>query len=46
MTLGIYLHDKINSLAPGRSEGDYENVIFNLVLLIGILRCCHDDAPR
>ena len=33
-----------NSLAPGRSEFDYKNVIFNLVLLIGIFRSSHDNA--
>ena len=33
-----------NSLAPGRSECDSKNVIFNLVLLIGILRSSHDNA--
>ena len=34
----------INSLAPGGSECDSKNVIFNLVLLIGIFRSSHDDA--
>ena len=34
----------VNSLAPGRSEFDYKNVIFNLVLLIGIFRSSHDKA--
>ena len=34
----------INSLAPGRSEFDYKNVIVNLVLLIGIFSSCHDNA--
>ena len=34
----------VNSLAPGRSECDFENVIFNLVLLIGIFRSSHDNA--
>ena len=33
-----------NSLAPGRSEYDSKNVIFNLVLLIGIFRSSHDNA--
>ena len=33
-----------NSLAPGRSECDSKNVIFNLVLLIGIFRSSHDNA--
>ena len=36
----------VNSLAPGRSEGDSKNVIFNLVLLIGIFRSSHDNALR
>ena len=36
----------LNSLAPGRSEFDSENVIFNLVLLIGIFRSYHDNALR
>ena len=34
----------INSLAPGRSECHSKNVIFNLVLLIGIFRSSHDNA--
>ena len=34
----------INSLAPGRSECDSKNVIFSLVLLIGIFRSTHDNA--
>ena len=33
-----------NSLTPGRSECDSKNVIFNLVLLIGIFRSSHDNA--
>ena len=35
----------INSLAPGRSESDSKNVIFNLVLLIGtgIFKSFHDN---
>ena len=33
-----------NSLVPGRSECDSKNVIFNLVLLIGIFRSSHDNA--
>ena len=36
----------VNSLAPGRSECDSKNVIFNLVLLIGIFRSSHDNALR
>ena len=33
-----------NSLAPGRSECDSKNAIFNLVLLIGIFRSSHNNA--
>ena len=33
-------------LAPGRSECDSKNVIFNRVLLIGIIRSSHDNALR
>ena len=36
----------VNSLAPGRSEGDSKNIIFNFVLLIGIFRSSHDNALR
>ena len=36
----------LNSLAPVRSEFDSKNVIFNLVLLIGIFRSYHDNALR
>ena len=36
----------INSLAPGRSECDSKNAIFNLVLLIGIFRSSHDNSLR
>ena len=35
---------KVNSLAPGSSECDSKNIIFNLVLLIGIFRSPHDNA--
>ena len=35
-----------NSLAPGRSEYDSKNVIFNLVLLIDIFRSSHNHALR
>ena len=35
-----------NSLSPGRSECDSKNVIFNLVLLIGIFRSSRDNALR
>ena len=44
-----YVHSAdtaINSLAPGRSESDSKNVIFNLVLLIGIFRSSHDNVLR
>ena len=34
----------INSLAPGRSECDSKNGIFDLVALIGIFRSSHDNA--
>ena len=36
----------LNSLAPGRSECDSKNGIFNLVLLIGIFRSSHENALR
>ena len=38
--------DKFNSLAPGRSECDSKNVIFNLVSLIGNFGSSHDNALR
>ena len=34
----------INPLAPERSECDSKNGLFNLVLLIGIIRSFHDNA--
>ena len=34
----------MNSLAPGRSECDSKNGIFNLVLLTGVFRSSHDNA--
>ena len=37
---------EFNSLAPGRSECDFKNVIFNLVLQIGIFRFSHDNVLR
>ena len=37
---------RFNSLAPGRSECDPKNVIFNFVLLDGIFRSSHDNAHR
>ena len=36
----------LNSLAPGRFEYHSKNIIFNLVLQIGIFRCSHDNALR
>ena len=36
----------LTSLAPGRSECDSKNVIFNLVLLTDISRSSHDNALR
>ena len=39
-------HKQFNSLAPGWSEFDSKNVIFNLVLLIGIIRSPHDNDLR
>ena len=36
----------INSLAPGRSGCNFKSVIFNLILLIGILRSSNDNALR
>ena len=36
----------LNSSAPGRSECDSINAIFNLVLLIGIFRSSHGNALR
>ena len=36
----------LNSLAPGKSEWDSKNVIFNLVLLIGIFRSSPDNVIR
>ena len=40
--IGMYF----NSLAPGRFECDFKNSIFNLVLLIGILRSSYYNALR
>ena len=42
--MSLNLTQMLNSLAPGRSECDSKNVIFNLVLLIGIFRSSHDNA--
>ena len=42
--LGVISIGPINSLAPGRSECDSKNVIFSLVLLIGVFRSSHDNA--
>ena len=35
---------RVNSLVPGRSEWDSQNVIFKIVLLVGIFRSSHDNA--
>ena len=45
ITMGVW-HHHFNSPAPGRSECDFKNLIFNLVLLIVIFRCSHDNALR
>ena len=46
-TLGGFLSvTSDNSLAPGRFGGDFKILIFNLVLLIGILRSLYDNALR
>ena len=36
----------INSLAPGRSERDSKNGIYNLVLLIGIFKSSYDNVLK
>ena len=36
-------HTKVNSLAHGRSYCDFENVILNLALLIGIFKSPYDN---
>ena len=36
----------VNSLAPGRSSWDFINVIFNLVLLIGVFKSSYDNVLR
>ena len=36
----------LNSLDPGRSSCDFENVIFNLALLIGIFKSSYDNVLR
>ena len=38
--------DYLNSLAPGRFQSDFENVIFNLALLIGIFKTSYDNVLR
>ena len=43
---GIVRPQWVNSLAPGRSKCNSKNVIFNLVVLIGIFRTSHDNALR
>ena len=42
--LGEHSSCCFNSFAPGRSECNFKNVIFNLVLLIGIFRSSHHNA--
>ena len=42
----VYPNWVLNSLAPGRSEYDSKNLIFNLVLLIVIFRASDDNALR
>ena len=39
-------YSQVNSLAPGRSECDFKNVIFNLVILMGLFRFSWGDALR
>ena len=34
----------VNALAPRRSKGEFENVIINLALLIGIFKCSYDNV--
>ena len=36
--------ETVNSLAPGRTEWDSKNIIFNFVLLLGIFRSSNDNA--
>ena len=36
----------ILTLAPGRSYCDFKNVVFNLVLLIGIFKSSYDNVLR
>ena len=38
--------DYLNSLAPGRCNCDFENVTFNLALLIGIFKSSYDNVHR
>ena len=46
ISICILHHSSTFTLAPGRSECDCKNGIFNLVLLIGIFRSSHDNALR
>ena len=41
-----FIWSQINSLTPGRSQCDFENVIFNLALLIGIFKSSYDNVLR
>ena len=43
---GIIRPQWVNSSVPGRSKCDFENAIFNLVLLNGIFRFLYDSALR
>ena len=44
--LSILVVTWFKSLAPGRSQGDFKNVIFNLALLIGISKSSYDNVLR
>ena len=37
---------RVNSLAPGRPKWDFENVSFNLTLLIGMFKSSYEYVPR
>ena len=43
---GRFSGELFNSLAPGRSECDSKNVIFNLILLIGIFKSSNGNVLR
>ena len=44
--LVVSMNKTINSLAPGRSSRDFEDVIFNLALLIDIFKSSYDNVLR